>query len=297
MLKRNILSLFFIPLSFLLAESYAFGQEAKIVHVQGLVSVNQTGDLWEPARKEMVVPESTIVKTGDQAYCDIAFDEEGQNVASIGPNSKIKINELQGVHIIRGRVFAQLKGDNTTDFKVSTPVAIAGARGTSWESIFIETAKFSVADSTIYVQGIDQDGQPTGVIDIPVHGFLDVDAFGELGELGELSQEDIDRLNEWTSKIENGLERRRIINKGDIGKLFTKLLESEIPPEEETFASDSQEITGIITGGNGDSEAAPSITGGDISTSTFDPPPDPEPERIFTPPPNSDGPLLLLDNS
>ena len=134
-----------------------------IVYVEGTVSVNPSADTWVDASKGMALNEGNSVKTADSSYCDIALDQEKKNILSIGPNSEVKLGEdFKRINIPRGRVFAELKNlPSGSQFEITTPQAVAGVRGTAWESVVEAASKFNVKEHTVYVKGLDKEGKLT----------------------------------------------------------------------------------------------------------------------------------------
>jgi len=248
-----------------------------IISLQGHVSVNVAGEKWQPAEKGMVLQEDSVIKTADQSQCDVAFDLEAEHVVSLGSNTELKMGELfKRVHLVKGRVFTRLKQlGRESDFEVHTPVAIAGARGTAWETSYdLLTVDFNVGDSTIYVKGIGEDGEVTAQIDVSNGFAVAVDGSGILGELTELSDEDKERIGEWMGRISENIKIQK--SNGSLGDLFSELLEGEIADSEAAFAAGEEGPSGPNDGGNNN---PPSLTGGDISLSTF------TPQQNVTPPP------------
>src|SRR3989338_2794420 len=153
----------------LFAEEESSSGIPKIVYVEGTVTVNISGEGWVPAEKGTALLENSAVKTEDQSYCDIALDKESKNIISVGPNSEVKLGkDFNQIDISKGRVFSELKAlPPGSMFEVVTPQAIAGVRGTAWESVIGATAQFNVKDSVIYVKGKDEKGKITGTENVP----------------------------------------------------------------------------------------------------------------------------------
>ena len=268
----------------------------KIIYSYGLVSVNLTGEKWVPATVHLALNENSRVKTFDQAYCDIAFDEKQENVISLGPNTEVAIGQyMERIEIAKGRVFSVLNNiEAGSTFEVVTPQAIAGVRGTAWETIVELTTKFNVKENVINVQGINKDGQKTDEKNVSPGNSLSVDEDGWLGELVALTDEDIDRLENWSSRIEDTLRSLSSAKgcgeliesyEGASKNLFAQVMNCEAGRDVETFASSPGGGASLLGGESGDQ----GITGGDIINPTFfssqNPPALPmEPPPPFEPP-------------
>jgi len=259
MIKRLIVAVLFISITFAFVVSQANAQmldNPVIVYAEGTVTVNITGT-FEPAEKGKVLDGSSIIKTSADSYCDIAFDSAKKNIISIGPNSEVNAGQFNNkVKLLKGRVFAQLDGlKKGSTFEVETPVAIAGARGTAWETIFEKIARFNVAESTINVSG------KGGSKDVGEGSSIDVDELGRLGKMLGLSDEDMERLMQWSQRIRT--MHKAGGSEGDLNKLLAKLLQDKIKDGEGFAAGEG----GFVGGGAG--SGAPGLLGGDIPPGSF----------------------------
>jgi len=253
-MKRTILAVFMgvILLAFGLLNVEAQSVNLpRIIRVEGgLVSVNLLGEGWVPAQKGMDLEPESVIKTGGGAYCDITLDKDLTNIISIGPNSEVTISEyFEKIEIAQGRVFAQLKGLKPgSTFEVVTPTAIAGVRGTSFESIAdLISSKFQVPEGTVSVKGVDKDGKVTDENDVKEGKAISVDENGFLGALQDITEKDKIRLQNWSTKLAKlraQFADRDQVSCGDMiesfkgasGRIFEQVLECETG-ETETFAA------------------------------------------------------------
>lgn len=273
MIKKSFLFVSLIALAVFSPSIHSlFAQEDSasptIVYLEGSVTVNISGAEWVSAEKNMALKEDSSIKTEDASYCDIAFDKDMKNIVSIGPNSEVKLGKaLKQVNISKGRVFAELKAlPAGSMFEVVTPQAIAGVRGTAWESIVGATAQFNVKDSTIYVKGMAEEGTK----DVAQGNSVVVDPSGWLGELKELTKEDAARMEAWSSRIASSLGPSAkncggLIEgfTGASANLFGQVLECEGAGQDEAFASAGGDIAQL--GG----ETNQGLLGGDITQMSF----------------------------
>ena len=267
-------------MSFLVSVTSAnpdIGPQLRVVSLQGLVSVQLPGERWAPAFVDMTLDSQAVVRTSAESYCDIAIDGTSKNIISIGPETEVTVRSARRMHIAKGRVFASLQElPIGSQFEVATPVAIAGVRGTQWESFVADTAKFSVVEGAVNVAGIDKEGNMTGQNDVPAGNALAVDESGWLSELVELTKEDVKRLKEWSSRINMSLAKRDcddLIDRSSANpSLFAEVLECDARNQGAFAAALGPEGSVVIRDGG----ETGGITGGDITTTTF-PPPQPEP--------------------
>ncbi len=251
-----------------------------------------SGSEWVAAQKDMALNVDSAIKTGDASYCDIALDKEMKNIISLGPNSDVTLGAaFKQIKISKGRVFSELKNlPAGSQFEIVTPQAIAGVRGTAWESIVGPMAQFNVKDHAVYVLGIDPAGNPTKRLDVSQGFSLSVDPSGWLGELAELTKEDLDRMESWSNRIAQAVGQ--VSGKSNCGgliegyegataNLFGQVLDCEAKSAEASFASANGETPGSIIPQNENQGF-----GNDVTTTTFAEIPEiPTPQETPTPTP------------
>jgi hypothetical protein len=112
--------------------------KVKIDKIQGKVEMREGGSAWKAAVNGASVPLSAEIRTGAGASCMLKW--AGGNVVKVSPMSQLKISEADKsangkenstVELANGKVSAHAKKFNTPDssFKVKTPTAVAGVRG------------------------------------------------------------------------------------------------------------------------------------------------------------------------
>lgn len=200
-------------LALALSCSFAFAQAAKIIDIKGDVSIKKDakGD-WQKAKLDALLNKDAQVKTGLKSECTLAFDEELANVVTIKEKTVVTLESIMPgkIYLPEGRVFSLI--DNLAkaeEFQVRTPTAIAGARGTGW-STFSGPGGSTVSsfDDTVYVQGLDSNGNVTSEEDLSDGYGLNIGPDGTLGDMFELTDND---LRDWEG-FRNNLENVR----GDI---------------------------------------------------------------------------------
>jgi hypothetical protein len=182
---------------FFLGMIFVFNAEAaKIVAVEGDVLVKAEGsDLWRVAAVDMVVSPQTEIQTKAAGQCTIAFDDGASRLATIKENSLVKVDSLSPdeLYLSGGRVFSLIRSDATgRDFRVKTPTAISGARGTAWTAAFDE-GKTSIlcVENVVFVAGVDAAGQMTQETDLEPGFGVSVDEAGAVGEVFALAQDQL----------------------------------------------------------------------------------------------------------
>ena len=185
-----------------------FAQTAMIIDINGdvLVKKNSQSD-WEKAGTGVSLDKNAELKTQMGSECTLVFDEERQSVVTIKENTQIRIDSIKpgNVYLPKGRVFSLIKNLSKIEkFQIRTPTAIAGARGTGWETGFGE-GKSSVMcfDDTVYVSGLDANGNITEEEDLDSGFGLEVGAGGKLGDSFEIGDDARAEWNDFTNNVVN----------------------------------------------------------------------------------------------
>ncbi|MBI1883875.1 MAG: FecR domain-containing protein [Chlamydiae bacterium] len=168
-MKKIILASLFLLMVLSLLQASPIPQPL-IQSLQGEVQILKTQGS-EPAKTGMALSTSDILSTGPHSFCVIKMDEE--NSLRVKQNSKIKIKKIweevqksdgrvvqeYRVNVTQGELTAQLgKLPKDSEFKVSSPVAVAGAKGTVYTTrVEGESGKtrVSVLDHEVLVESLD----------------------------------------------------------------------------------------------------------------------------------------------
>ncbi|MBD3296035.1 MAG: hypothetical protein GF392_01550, partial [Candidatus Omnitrophica bacterium] len=79
-----------------------------------------------------------LVKTGKASSAVISFDREKKNLVKVDELTSVVLNPTDDdrLELVDGEIFATLKGLKKAEaFRVKTPSATCGARGTGWKTI------------------------------------------------------------------------------------------------------------------------------------------------------------------
>lgn len=178
----------------------------RLVYKEGDVSALMRGTAQAVAleQKGMILKEGLTITTGDESYCDIAFDEGLKNFVSIGPNSELEIGkDFKELKISNGRIFSQLKNlPSDLQFEIVTPQAIAKVHGAIWESNAGTVVSFNVQNGIVDVRGIGKDGKVTGQSNVLAGHSIAVDQNGRLGRPSKVIIEDEERMKNWSDRME-----------------------------------------------------------------------------------------------
>ena len=142
--------------------SSALAEKVKVVSVEGDVEVTLPGIKPQKPKVDMLIEEGTKIETREASSIEIAFNAEATNIVKVEENSSVVV-KLEGdekIELIDGELFVLLKDlEEGSTFKVRTPCAVSGARGTGWwVKAASEFTDVSVFDNKVFVQGINKDG-------------------------------------------------------------------------------------------------------------------------------------------
>ena len=145
-----------------LTSAYALEKVVVIAH-DGDVKIIPAGQTKTVScQNGMVLKEGAHIITGRASYAMIAFDRRHRNRIKIKENSEVvvKLDGADKIELVDGVVFALLRGlDSGETFRVRTPAAVCGARGTAWRTATDGIFTFvGVFGSNVFVSGIKKDG-------------------------------------------------------------------------------------------------------------------------------------------
>ena len=115
-----------------------------------------------PCKPDMLIRAGDRIKTGRESYLEIAFDRREENIVRIEERSDVilKLADGEKIELVDGTIFAVLKNLRSGEvFRVRTPCAVCGARGTGWKTKTSgKETDVSVFDGRVLVRGIEKDG-------------------------------------------------------------------------------------------------------------------------------------------
>ncbi|MFH0731695.1 MAG: FecR family protein [Candidatus Omnitrophota bacterium] len=137
----------------------------EIVAISGSVQVCPAPEqAYEDAEEDMFLSPGDKIKTADNSYAELAFDEDADNVLRLDSNAlaTIILEEGEKIELSEGEAFTTL--DNLpqgSSFEIRTPTTVAGVLGTSWTTkVSDEGTDVESLDGDVYVKGFNQDGSP-----------------------------------------------------------------------------------------------------------------------------------------
>ncbi len=130
--NMNIMNIKFVSLAVMMMclSAQSFGYSGKLTYAQGEVTVI-SGGKSSKAQKETSVLAGDSVKTGPQSLAIIVMDDGAQLKLNENSNLEIPLKEEGTVSLKSGSVFSKIpKQKLKNQFKVVTPTAVMGVRGT-----------------------------------------------------------------------------------------------------------------------------------------------------------------------
>ncbi|MCF7895304.1 MAG: FecR family protein [Candidatus Omnitrophica bacterium] len=181
-----------------------FGQTAKIIKLEGNVEmkISET-DSWQAATIGTYLKKQAEIKTKQDSSCTLAFDKKLDNLITIEEKSHLKLEELKPAELFlpQGRVFSII--DNLADvggFKVKTPVAVAGVRGTGDSVESNENGTIvKCFEGEIYVASLTKPQDPV----LTEGSGVNVGPGGRIGDIFDLGSDDWRIWNRFISAINN----------------------------------------------------------------------------------------------
>jgi len=236
-MKRLVVFLMIMGISLVCFETEAQTSRkyVKVVSFAGDVEVYQGGPSEATKCKpKMKIKKESRIKTGAESYVEVAFDKHKENIVKIDENSDVIIL-LDGdnkIELVDGKLFVALNNvKKGRTFKVKTPAAVCGARGTGWA---VETSggkvTIKVFDNKVFVRGINPDGSIMDEVFWVGEGYeVLVDKFGDVGKEKQMTIEEFKKMKKTFSLFQkekkffgkkgNGKKRESVLDKKDNKKM------------------------------------------------------------------------------
>jgi len=185
-----------------------FAQDCRIIKMKGKVQLREAEGLpWREAKKGEFLRSDYELLTGKRSECTFGFGENIDRALTLKANSQMKIDDadIGKLKLAKGRVFSLLENmKEKSDFEIRTPTAIAGARGTGWtvEAKEEETA-VRCFEGTVYVKGLDEEGNPVSNKDISEGTGVDVVSGEEIPEPVEVTKKERKQWNSFKDVVKD----------------------------------------------------------------------------------------------
>ncbi|MCK5450927.1 MAG: hypothetical protein KAI70_04090 [Candidatus Omnitrophica bacterium] len=193
----------------------------------------------------MILNEGTRLITGEESYIKIAFGRAKTNIMKVNADSEVVI-KLEGEEkavLVDGVLVTLLKDvKRGTTFRIRTPCAIVGARGTGW---IVETndmmSKVLVFDDGVFIRGVNEDGSVMEGEDWIEEGFRrEINRFDRPGKMIKVPEEEVLKLREEFGLVKNdkGLES---FGKGEMIDSINAKIQGKIEERTEDIREEGHE--------------------------------------------------------
>ena len=163
MKKFLIFTLCVMFMGCMVSAAQALEEAVRVVSCAGDVKVTPSGETKAVVcRSGMPLEEGARIVTGRGASAEIAFDRQKHNILKIKENSEVvmKLEGVDKIELVDGEILAALRDLKKGEmFRVKTPCATCGARGTGWSTKTDKRAtNVAVFEGRVFVRGIERDG-------------------------------------------------------------------------------------------------------------------------------------------
>jgi len=132
----------------------------KVVALEGVVQINDEGQVFRPAALTDLLHAGSVLATGSESTAELS---SGLQTITVSANSRLRIPENKGDGITRvfqeiGKILFQVDRRNSPHFEVVTPLATAVVKGTTFEvRVSSERTVVQVTDGLVEVRSSDGD--------------------------------------------------------------------------------------------------------------------------------------------
>jgi hypothetical protein len=188
--------------------SFQTNDYAKIIRIQGNVSIERDGEKVA-ASPHMVLNSRDRIETSPGSFVEVAYDDKMANVVRIGPGSRVVlessvIKKNTELFMDKGSVMVKLNNMNgKSTFKVRTPVALCGVRGTGFGiALNGDSATITEYESAVYVKGITRSHEEMpGELVLEEGWKVRVDKFEAPSKVERLTVGEYQEWKDWVVQI------------------------------------------------------------------------------------------------
>jgi len=137
----------------------------RVLRAQGSVIIERSQEKITPVAGTVLNPQDKII-TGADSFVEVTYDDAHKDVLRISGDSKVVmesagIEKQTRIFMYKGEIVLKLENlEKGSTFKIRTPTAIAGVRGTSFAVQLKDEGKEAVItdyESRIFVKGLTED--------------------------------------------------------------------------------------------------------------------------------------------
>jgi|GEM_PF-2229904 len=228
-MKKNILTIasisfcifviIFAAVLLLPGQKIVYDQTNRTLVVKGDVKIkkNIPSAAWKNMDSSTVLEKGDIVETAESSMVDIIIGKNTEKAVKIDEKSRLEVQGINPAYLnlSKGKMMVALKKlEPRSSFTVKTPTAICGAQGTAWsESTTDGKTKVCVFESSIYVRGIDENGN-TGFRKYTVNEGTQrtIQKGMPISEPQKISSDDLEDWKYWGKNVEYLREGKVLID-------------------------------------------------------------------------------------
>ena len=188
--------------------SFQSDDYAKIIRIQGNISIERNGEKIA-ATPYMVLNSRDRIETSEGSFVEVAYDDKMTNVVRIGPGSRVVlessvIRKNTELFMDKGSVMVKLNNmSEKSTFKIRTPVAICGVRGTGFGvALNGDSVTITEYESAVYVKGINRNHEEMpGELVLEEGWKVRVDKFEVPSKVERLTDGEYREWKDWAVQI------------------------------------------------------------------------------------------------
>lgn len=176
---------------------------AQVFEAEGDVRILKKGsEDWQKALKDMIIEEGDKIVTGEKSHVDIAYDPYFLNIVRIEEKTKGEFRSIEPTQLFLedGTLFSALDGLAGKTYQISTPTAVAGVRGTTFDISFeaktgnLQTHVFPDQSAHLgEIALVGEDGKELKIVE--GQGFAD-------GVMGDIPQEKMETAKQFMDDVD-----------------------------------------------------------------------------------------------
>ena len=167
--------------------------------IEGDVEIKKANkDEWKPVTGKAIPQDGDSVKSSSGAACEILLSKNDGNVVRVNQNTELTIGDAKNIELKNGSIFCAIENlPRGSTFKVQTPVAACGARGTGWEvSTFADESEVKAFEGDVFVKGARGEE-----VSVTSGRKVIVIKDTEPGKITGIAKEELDEWDSWKKEL------------------------------------------------------------------------------------------------
>ena len=209
-MKKILLFALMLTVSFIFI-SNLYASDIKIVDIKGKVLLRENPkSRWQTAKIGATLAKDYQILTKRRAECTLSLKKGYEQILTIKENTQVSIQDLitNTIKLDKGRVFALIKKIGKGEsFKVKTPTAIAGVRGTGLAVFFDRDITTTLCfEGRVAIEGLDTQGNVVSQDEVWQGFGIEVEEGGNISEFIPIEEENKNEWKEFRDEVEEVIE-------------------------------------------------------------------------------------------